>query len=199
MNIILEDNLNFYDEINNFDSDQEEDDNNICLLSNLPLDSNHIVLPCNHSFNFFPLYKEIVSQKTGPYIGLEIDKPYFNQIKCPYCRQMSNYLLPHICINDQMTFITGVNSPNNLCMKFKNCNYIFKSGKKKGNKCDKVAFDTCNGCYCKLHQKSVNNKNNKNKHLLCKSILKSGKRKGQECGLRVKDSCNYCKRHLKNT
>ena len=40
MNIILEGNINFYEQLNNLDSDDE--DENVCLLTNLPLDDNKI-------------------------------------------------------------------------------------------------------------------------------------------------------------
>ena len=193
MNIILEDNINFYEEINKFDDD--DDDDNICLLSNTPLDNNKITLPCNHSFNFIPLYKEIFNQKIKK--NFSSRKLSFNEIKCPYCRQISDKLLPHVLLNDKMAYIPGVNSPIKLCMDFKECNYMFKMGKNKGNMCSKIAFHTSNGCYCAFHHKQFINKQKSNESIsLCKAILKSGKRKGEECGLRVKGSTQYCARHL---
>jgi hypothetical protein len=194
MNIILEGNINFYEQLNNFDSDDEEE--NVCLLTNLPLDENKITLPCNHSFNFFPLYKEVVNQKTGSFVGLEINRLHFNQIKCPYCRQKVNHLLPHIRLNDQMKYINGVNMPEKICMEFKECSYIFKAGKNKGNYCSKTAFHSPNGCYCNIHQKIASNKKQKTDSIcLCKATLKSGKRKGEACGLKIKGEGDYCKRH----
>ena len=196
MNIILEDNVNFYEELKNLDFD---DDDNVCLLTNLPLDDNMITLPCNHSFNFFPLYNEVVNQKTGHHIGLEINRLTFTQIKCPYCRQKYNKLLPHIRLNEKMLYISGVNSPEKICMDFKDCSYIFKSGKNKGNFCSKTAFHSSNGCYCDTHQKRVsNNKINEASQCVCKVILKSGKRKGEECGIKIKDQSEFCKRHTSN-
>lgn len=194
MNIILEGNINFYEQLNNLDSDDE--DENVCLLTNLPLDDNKITLPCNHSFNFFPLYKEVVNQKTGSFVGLEINRLSFNQIKCPYCRQKYDQLLPHIRLSNEMNYINGVNSPERLCMDFKDCAYIFKAGKNKGNNCPKTAFHSSKGCYCNTHQKIIYNKIKKDDSIcLCKATLKSGKRKGEVCGIKIKGEGDFCKRH----
>lgn len=195
MNIIIEDNINFYEELYKPNLDDDDDDN-FCLISNMVLDENKITLPCNHSFNFIPLYKEVVNQKTGSFVGLEINRLNFNQIKCPYCRQKFNQLLPHVRLNNEISYVSGVNAPERLCMEFKQCNYIFKAGKNKGNKCNKTAFHSSIGCYCDSHQKIISNKKIKDESLcLCKATLKSGKRKGEVCGIKIKDEGEYCKRH----
>ena len=207
MNIILEDNINFYDELNKSD-DEDEDDENICLLSNMPLDKNCIKLPCNHTFNFYPLYKEVINQKTyTPSSHLNTDRLYIHQIKCPYCRQKCDYLLPHVKINDNIKFIIGVNSPEKYCMPWHTCEYIMKSGKNKNNKCSKSAYYIGDKCYCDKHHSIIKKKedkanNNKNvKSQLnssgCICILKSGKRKGEKCGIKIFKN-NFCKRHFKS-
>jgi hypothetical protein len=195
MNIILEDKINFYKEIYNLNDDNDEDKNNICLLSTMPLDNNKITLPCNHSFNFIPLYKEVCNQKISN--KFNVRKLGSTEIKCPYCRQISDKLLPHVLLNDEMTYIKGVNTPMETCMDFKHCNYMFKSGKNKGNMCYKTGFYTSTGCYCTNHHTQISNtQKSKQSKCLCKVILKSGKRKGEECGLTVKDTNQYCTRHL---
>ena len=70
MNIILQDNINFFEQLKNLESDDEEV--NVCLLTNLPLDENKITLPCNHSFNFFPLYKEVQMDLNHQFLFLEL-------------------------------------------------------------------------------------------------------------------------------
>jgi len=205
MNIILENNINFYDELNKSE-DEDDDDENICLLSNMPLDKNYIKLPCNHKFNFYPLYKEVINQKTyTPSSHLNTDRLYIHQIKCPYCRQKCDYLLPHVKINDNIKFIIGVNSPEKYSMSSHTCEYIMKSGKNKNNKCSKSAYYIGDKCYCDKHHSIIKKKEEKkqekgNTQLNssgCICILKSGKRKGEKCGIKIFKN-NFCKRHFKS-
>jgi|AntAceMinimDraft_11_1070367.scaffolds.fasta_scaffold05651_5 hypothetical protein len=205
MNYILNNNIDFYAELNK-DSDDESSDENTCLLTDLPLDKNSIKLPCSHEFNFYPLYKEVFQQKTlttSSYLNL--DKLDFHQIKCPYCRQKHDFLLPHIRINKDMRYCPGVNSPQQFCMKFHTCDYVFKSGKNKGNMCYSNAYYDVNGCYCLTHHTSIakkmttSNKTKTNEGYVktCGAILKSGKRAGYECGSKIIDeTSHFCKRHL---
>ena len=203
MNIIIEDNINFWEELNNIDS--EEDNIECCLLSKLPLDKNKIKLSCGHEFNFIPLFKEVCRQKhRGCTSYLEISKLCHNEIKCPYCRQKHKQLLPHVKMTSKMLYISGVNSPENLCMDFHTCEYIYKSGKKKGSSCDKTAYYDVAGCFCNTHQlrmlkkmtTSVKDEKNNLDCKKCIAILKSGKRKGEACGAKIGDgSSEYCGRH----
>ena len=209
MNIILEDNINFYDELNKSD-DEDDDDENICLLSNMPLDKNCIKLPCNHTFNFYALYKEVINQKTyTPSSHLNTDRLYIHQIKCPYCRQKCDYLLPHVKINDNVNFILGVNSPEKYSMSYHKCEYIMKSGKNKNNKCSKSAFYIDDNCYCSKHHSIIKKKQEKQEEkekekektqtdsIGCICILKTGKRKGEKCGIKIFKN-DFCKRHFKS-
>jgi hypothetical protein len=230
MNIIIEDNIDFYKQLTNFDSDDDEDilTDNVCLITRLPLDKNKITLPCNHSFNFYPLYKEVYNQKMkSPTSHLETNTLKHNQIKCPYCRQIFDFLLPHIRINRSMSFQNGVNSPVDICMPYDHlCTYIFKSGKNKDKICGKLGYyvDDRDSCYCSTHhltmekrkitvKKSTTTTNNsslndisnnelsspnKQNHL-CNAILVKGKRKGELCNVIINNnSTNFCKRHKKN-
>ena len=58
-NYIIEDNFNFYEELNKSDDVDEKNEDKYCLLSKKPLDKNSVTLECNHSFNYVPLYREI--------------------------------------------------------------------------------------------------------------------------------------------
>ena len=211
MNFVLSDNIDFYAELNK-DSDDESTDENTCLLTNLPLDKNSIKLPCSHEFNFYPLYKEVYRQKTWSSTShLNIDKLKFHQIKCPYCRQKHDFLLPHIRLNKDMRYCSGVNSPEKFCMEFHTCEYVFKSGKNKGNTCSKSAYYGETSCYCLTHHNSASKKmttsvkskktnNNDGYVKTCGAILKSGKRVGHECGAKISDETNhFCKRHITPT
>lgn len=219
MNYIVEGNINFYDMLNESDSDSNHDvandsndvndsvndsDSNYCLITGEKLDKNHVTLSCNHTFNFVPLYNEVKMQKLNSsrvhyeYYGLKL-----NQIKCPYCRTIHNTLLPNILLNDNIKVLRGVNTPAKFCMKFHGCSYKYKSGKSKGEFCKKNGFFKGDNCLCFNHHKhyeknsykdiNVTKSNKKSKQNKCKAILKSGKRKGEKC-----NSCcdgDYCKRH----
>jgi hypothetical protein len=207
MNYVIEDNINFYDELNNSD----DDDINCCLISGTSLDKNKIKLDCGHEFNFNSLYNEVVSQKMkNKYSHYSSDKLSLNQIKCPYCRNVQNKLLPHIKLNKDFAYITGVNTPKYLCMPFHTCQYSFKSGKRKNEMCCNTAYyDVVNklsDSYCTTHHKNVRRKNNKifinntisNNTVLqsCNGILKSGKRKGETCNCKTYEGSDYCKKHM---
>ena len=193
MNYILEDNIDFYKELNELLNDYSKEDN-ICLLSKQPLGDNLIKLDCNHSFNLEPLYREVINQKnnTNHYSNIKLS---VNQIKCPYCRKIHNKLLPNVVMNNNMKLINGVNSPSKYCMKYFDCDYKLKSGKNKGNNCQSSAFKSEHGCFCRKHMNMVKNTV---KPRLCEKILKSGKRKGECCNRNIKlDNQEYCTIHNK--
>ena len=193
MNIILEDNINFYEELKNIDSEDEVEEN-ICLLTFLPLDQNKITLPCNHSFNFIPLYQEILAQKNNLNKCLETNYVSNYQIKCPYCRIIHNFLLPHIKLTDNMIFSNGVNSPEKYSMSFHTCKHILTSGKNKNQECNRTAFYKNKNCLCTMHHRIYDKKQLKENQ--CCAIIKRGKRAGEECGAKTYDNTTYCKRHL---
>ena len=204
MNIIIEDNIDFYKQLHDLESDSESDDEQLCLITKMPLDRNKIVLPCNHSFNLYPLYTEVCNQKLRTLTSyLETNRLNMNQMKCPYCRQIFDFVLPHVRINKKMGFITGVNSPEKICMTpFHSCSHVFKTGKNKDTHCSKTGYYTENGCYCMLHQTSVAKRittaNNNNLHT-CNAFLQSGKRKGEICNEKTSNNeTSLCHRHDKN-
>ena len=61
--IIIEGNINFYDELYKTLNEDSDDENNLCQITGLPLETNAITLECKHKFNYEPLYKEIYKQK----------------------------------------------------------------------------------------------------------------------------------------
>lgn len=200
MNIVIEDNIDFYKEL--YESD-DEDSNELCLISQLPLNENHVMLSCGHKFNLIPIYNEVTKQKTSKNKTLDknICSLKKNNFICPYCRKVQHQLLPHIK-TDNINYIIGVNSPATLCMPYHKCIYKMKSGKNKGVLCDSAAFSYDGKCYCNKHYKIISKQNinmkTDNSHHKCCAILKSGERKGHECGAKVfnKDA-QLCKRHNK--
>lgn len=165
--------------------DTEEEDDDLCLISNETLEDDHIKLDCGHKFNYQSILKEITQQKKGN--KLEITKLKKNQMKCPYCRYIQNGLLPH---RESYAKILYVNWPSELSLLPNNCVYTFKSGKRKGEKCNKKCLDE----KCKMHIKY-----NTVVHR-CTALLVSGKRKGQCCNAKIKSTppIKLCGRHLKN-
>ena len=154
MNYIIENNIDFFGELNNeLSNDNNEDE--ICLLTHQPLESNSITLNCNHKFNYLPLYNEICNQKKFSY--LETTHLLVNQIKCPYCRTITNKLLPYIEHND-VVYKRGVNYPLKYCMSIYSCQWM-KHGKNKDQVlCNKCAFKSEYGTYCSQHQNLCKNK-----------------------------------------
>ena len=144
-----EDNIDFMSllKLSPNQDDSINNENNNCLITNTPLEPHHVTLSCGHKFNHLPLFLEIKQQKTRKnYNEIVHLKPC--QIKCPYCRKIQNNLLPYHDGNiPGISRVHLVNSPENLCMLLNTCAYIFKSGKKKGQKCNKG----CSLEHCKTH------------------------------------------------
>ena len=183
------------DEFLKFLNDDDEDvndnvNNNNCLISHEPLDDSKINLPCGHSFNYYPLYKEIYNQKKIKNVT-EIVYLKVNQIKCPYCRAIHNYLIPYREM-EGVSLVYSVNSPRKYVYYESKCEYLYSKGKNAGSICG----IRCMGKYCNSHKKYLNNEtvgktNIKNKSSVntCKHILLRGPNKGNECGNKV---CKIC-------
>ena len=152
MNYIVEGGLNFYDLLK---SKENYNTDSVCLLSHMPLVEPIIKLPCGHHYNYVSLYNEIVIQKRkGNSLYQDNIRLGTNQIKCPYCRKVYNHLLPYIPLEGVSEKI-GVNSPAKYCMHLWDCEWIFKSGKRKGQSCSASANKTDHGRYCNKHHKYI--------------------------------------------
>jgi hypothetical protein len=108
--------------VGNVSSDEYE---NYCLITKEKLHPNHITLSCNHKFNYIPIYKEISYQKNKNNTSFEITKLSNNEIKCPYCRRITNMLIPYIPY-PSVKQIKYVNSPQELCMPAMKCQHVFR-------------------------------------------------------------------------
>lgn len=182
--------------LNLINEEDSDDDDECCLIDGQPLQiQNHMELQCSHKFNYLSIFNELKIQRK--YNNLEVQKLNSYQIKCPYCRNIHNGILPYnkdiVCDK-----IRGINWPPSKVLKIKKCKAILKSGKRKGELCAKP----CIYDYCKMHKKTNSKKlktiqiDNKN---ICKTILKSGTRKGKLCGCKCKKNSNYCGRHIKKS
>lgn len=154
----IDNNIDFYSELKKELSANVVEYENHCLITLMPLSDNFITLECNHKFNYIPLYNEVLKQKSG-INSLETTRLKINEIKCPYCRQVTKKLLPYIDISG-VNMVKGVNYPKQFTMMLHSCEWKFKTGKNKGCYCNKPAFKTSNGTYCNKHNKDLNNKTN---------------------------------------
>jgi hypothetical protein len=163
---------------------------NVCLISGEVLDNTKVTLICNHSFNYTHIFKEIFMQKYKPSIT-EIQKLKRHQIKCPYCRNIQDYLIPPL---EGFKNTLYINYPLNMVMTNNTCSYKFNRGKRKNLECAKPCINE----YCIQHTKIMRARNTKMENttpvILCDSIIKSGKRKGETCGNKAKYS-NKCGKH----
>jgi hypothetical protein len=121
----VEENINFFAELKkSIGNASVGTPDNVCLITNNALTDHHITLPCNHTFNYVPLYHEVKVQKCVKNTS-ETSKLLINEIKCPYCRKIHNTVLPYcekLC--DKCPPLYGVNTVD---IKFKInhcCNYV---------------------------------------------------------------------------
>jgi len=146
------------------DSDEESQtqnhktSENLCLISNQPLDKTEIKLVCNHSFNYLPLYNEIcTNQKNWTYNAYATDTVGRYQIKCPYCRKINDYLLPQTIDIETVKNKRYVNLPRTHSIVVK-CE--FNVNNDKNNRCESLSYITPHGRFCKVHYKKVKSLNN---------------------------------------
>ena len=109
MNYIIEDTVNFYDQLNNNIDDDCSDDCNTCLITYEPLLSDFVTMECGHKFNYTPLFNDVLNHKTK-YNSLEtsLGKLKHNEIRCPYCRNKQTTMLPYY-ENKGFEKVNGVN------------------------------------------------------------------------------------------
>jgi len=178
MNYVLEGGMNFHDELMKSICNTKKTENDLCLITAFPLEKDHITLFCNHSFNYSAILAEVIRQKKINY--LEIQKLNKMQIKCPYCRKIQTGLLP---FHKKFKKIKNVNWPPKYSYSTQRCQATIRSGKRKGESCNKYCF----GIKCFIHNKETK---------ICSGFLKSGKRKGQQCAYRAIFG-DFCKIHKK--
>ena len=121
---IVEGGFNFYEElykslddtivdtptISDDTQNTTNDFNNVCLISNLPLTDNFVTLECKHKFNYMPLYNDLVNHKKK-YNTMERKTLKCTEIRCPYCRNIQNKLLPYYD-DMEISKVHGVNHIN---------------------------------------------------------------------------------------
>ena len=162
-NYIIEDELDFFAELQKSLNDNENENENeeLCLLSKEPLIKDEtIVLECGHKFNYISIFNEIKQQKCKKlHDNTDIIKLGTAQIKCPYCRNIQGKVLPYVNGIKGVTRIRGVTGPTEYEMNIDICQYVFKSGKKKGGTCGK----RCIRKFCITHKQNYKKLKTKSK------------------------------------
>lgn len=176
-------------------------DDNIarCLITDEKLRKDHVTLKCGHSFNYVPLFKEVLFQKCSllpknlstkiittytkytnntsatsatsatsttsttsannqnvtsilynSSYNLETTKLNYNEVKCPYCRSITPYILPYYPYPD-VCKVKYVNVPSNLSLPAVSCEYNkFISSEEKDENDD---VNTCRATTCMYNEK----------------------------------------------
>lgn len=113
--IQVEGNLNFYEELKkqlndskndiisitnettnehlNINTTQDDEYVGTCLITNEKLKEGYVTMLCNHSFNYIPLFNDLLHHKKTLYLETQMLKT--NEIRCPYCRNKQSVLLPY--------------------------------------------------------------------------------------------------------
>ena len=173
------------------EAEASENEDNCCLLTKEPLQHIHIVLACGHKFNYVPIYREVIAQKT---VGLSSTGYYTshslrrNEIKCPYCRNVQDKLLPYLEF-DGVKKMVNVNHPAKMSMPSQPCMYSTNVKSKKSASCKECAINCHNGTYvCKKHYElstpessSITTTTTTTTSSICGVILRYGKNKGIPC------------------
>ena len=142
MSELLNDDMKLFEELLN---QEEETEENICLITNEKLENNYIKLNCNHNFNYLALYNEVVYQKTKKI--LDNSRLKINEIKCPYCRDVTDKLLPHYKYYN-IPSVRAVTNPEKYTMKIQECQHI-----RNNKKCSRAGCITKDGVFCNIHMK----------------------------------------------
>jgi len=104
----------FYTSLENDTESDTDDDSNSqggrCMITQSPLNTDHVMLECGHKFNYDAIFNDIYNHKKR-FHELETSRLKGTQIRCPYCRNIQNCLLP--CPSGKK-MICGVNVAVNI-------------------------------------------------------------------------------------
>jgi hypothetical protein len=182
----VEGDIDFFAELYSLiDKEDKEDNEKICLITNKPLTDKFIQMNCGHTFNYIPLYHDILNHKKK-FNSMESRQSHLkiDEIRCPYCRNRQNGVLPYYEEFDLekvngVNIITEIKSKNTSSDYYKKCDYMEENPKfnpelietenflnNKYIKCYSYYGTKISGinnygdekCYCYFHKKMVINK-----------------------------------------
>ena len=92
----IEGGLDFYSELYGSLEQTDCEGEKVCLITNNQLSDRHVKMNCGHSFNYEPLYKDLVNHLTK-FNNMEGSTGVLgkNEIRCPYCRSKQKGVLPY--------------------------------------------------------------------------------------------------------
>jgi hypothetical protein len=198
----IEGNINFYQSLQ-----QEEEvdycDTNKCLITHEPLDpTTAVTLECHHTFNYLPLYQYVLISKTRTFTNLESTRLKASQLKCPFCRNVQNTLLPPPPPEIDAKLIHGVNCLEYSSVMAGTCSFALSNG----TKCPSTSVYLCyhdNQTYCFHHRHLMTKKWEKEKQKMqtpkCTYMFVRGLHQGTVCGKTVTKNinCGLCVSHSK--
>jgi hypothetical protein len=114
-----------------------------CFITGKPLTDPMVKLICGHTFNYLPIYKDVLNFKQNFF---QQESTFFkvNEIQCPYCRKKHPDVLPFFKM-EGVEPVMGVNVVTPTCQ------YIFKQGPRKGQPC--LTSVKNHGLLCNKHAK----------------------------------------------
>lgn len=127
----IEESIDFYAELyKSLDNNDEESDNNRCLITDQLLIDKYVTLDCGHKFNYIPLYNDLKNHKKK-FNCMEgcSSKLRTNEIRCPYCRSKQTKLLPYYedlgveKVNGVNNFDPNIKETTNYNYYGHNCEY----------------------------------------------------------------------------
>lgn len=125
--------------------------NDSCLLTGDRLQANFVTTECGHTFNYKPLFREIETQRfcVRPYDTDHVGKW---QIRCPYCRTITDGLIPFIPTLSERK-VKFVNWPPSKCIAHKTCKHLLSGGRQRRHICGAAGFDCFGTSLCLRHYK----------------------------------------------
>ncbi len=91
----IEGDIDFYNELS-ADTESSVQSDNICLITHEQLLVNHVKMTCGHTFNYIPLYNDVLNHKTK-FNNMESSVGVLGvlEFRCPYCRYKQEGVLPY--------------------------------------------------------------------------------------------------------
>ena len=168
-----------------------------CLITNEKLKEGYVTMLCNHSFNYIPLFNDLLHHKKTLYLETQMLKS--NEIRCPYCRNKQSVLLPYYEFMG-LPKISGINYFKRVGTFVGNCYYeelrnMIKSKEWYSSLKVKLFYEheptvICSNivsvlkedekCYCSFHKIKAKSLYYKNKNYEKKLIIKKQKQQQKQ-------------------